>query len=473
VSVFAPVGDGRWTSAGDALIEGADWGRAPWDLVPSSHLAGKDIEVSGKTVKVFPGDPPLKQHVSLSCGTSSDLVQIASNFVDLVITDPPFGGLVHYSELSDFFYVWLRLLLKEKYPDIFGAEYTPKSLEAVANPAREPDDPDAFYQKLLTQCWREAHRILKPAGILAFTFHHSEDEPWVAVLESLFDAGFYLEATYPIRADTSMDSGQFGSKSIEYDIIHVCRKRTEEPTPVSWGRMRKEVLRDVRQLQHLLENHTKAGLPAADLQVIRRGKALEYFSRHYGKVFVDEGRSISVKDALVGINQLIDEDSSKAVEPIPVIAEPITRQFLRIFDGKTEIPRDHMQKYLRGSGIAPDVFEQRGWCREQGKIFRPVPPLEIAQIWYGKHRRGMTFDYDQAMFLIGACFDGSGINATDTLKNENFRPHPALKALLEWQGKRGATQAIRNAAIRAYAIYQSWANTHREQVKQLSFFDED
>ena len=47
----------------------------------------------------------------------------------------------------------------------------------------------------------------KPGGILAFTFHHSEDEPWVAVLESLFDAGFYLEATYPIRSDETKGEG--------------------------------------------------------------------------------------------------------------------------------------------------------------------------------------------------------------------------------------------------------------------------
>jgi hypothetical protein len=51
--------------------------------------------------------------------------------------------------------------------------------------------------------------------------------------------------------------------------------------------MRREVMADVRQLQAMLENHAKEGLPAADIQVIRRGKALEYFSRHYGKVYVD------------------------------------------------------------------------------------------------------------------------------------------------------------------------------------------
>jgi hypothetical protein len=101
-------------------------------------------------------------------------------------------------------------------------------------------------------------------------------------LESLFDAGYYLEATYPIRSDETKGEGEFGSKTIEYDIIHVCRKRTEDPKPVSWGRMRREVMADVRQLQSMLENHAKEGLPAADIQVIRRGKALEYFSRHYG-----------------------------------------------------------------------------------------------------------------------------------------------------------------------------------------------
>jgi putative DNA methylase len=473
--VFANLGRGNWASCIEGIIEGRDWALRPWEAVSAEALKSRDQalanEFKGKSEKVFPGDPVLE--ASVYQGSSTDLSQLAAGSLDLVITDPPFGGLLHYSELADFFYVWLRLVLKDKYPEYFKGEFTPKSLEAVANRAREPEDPDGFYQRLLTQCWGEAHRLLKPSGILAFTFHHSEDEPWVAVLESLFNAGYYLEATYPIRSDETKGEGEFGSKTIEYDIIHVCRKRTEEPKPVSWGRMRREVMADVRQLQGMLENHAKEGLPAADIQVIRRGKALEYFSRHYGKVYVDEGQAISVRDALIGINQLIDEDADKGKEAPPVNLEPMSRQFLRTFDGKSEIPRDQLQKFLKGSITTPDEFVQRGWCKEKNKVFTLVDPLDFARDWHGKHKRKLTSDLDQALVLIGACIDGSGINAADTLKNDNFKPHAALKLLLDWMSRRAATLHTRNAASRAILIYNNWAVQNQKQVQQMALFFEE
>jgi adenine-specific DNA methylase len=478
VGVFSPMGYGPWTSTSEGILEGRRWAENPWEAVSAEALTRKDAElageIGGKSEKVFPGDPV--GEATVFQGSSTDLALIETGSLDLVITDPPFGGLLHYSELADFFYVWLRLALKDKYPECFSAGYTPKSLEAVANRAREPEDPDGFYQRLLTQCWREVHRILKPGGILAFTFHHSEDEPWVAVLESLFDAGFFLEATYPIRSDETKGEGAkpgtFGAQTIEYDIIHVCRKRTEEPKPVSWGRMRREVMADVRQLQAMLENHAKEGLPAADIQVIRRGKALEYYSRHYGKVYVDEGRPLSVRDALIGINQLIEDGTAKGEEPPPPHCEPMTRLFLRTFGLHAELPRDQVQKFLRGTSATPDDFIERGWVFEKNKVYHRTPALEFAHAWVGKHRRRLTVDLDQALVLIGACFDGSGINASDTLKNENFKPHVALKPLLEWLHRNGPDQATRNAASRAVSIYNAWHASQAVKPTQGSLFEE-
>ena len=479
--VFQKFGRGNWTSCSESLLKTIHWAEHPWELVSTSLLAEMHPQLagdlSGKSEKTFPHDPVDSDAAELASVSATELANIENQSFDLVVTDPPFGGLLHYSELSDFFYVWLRLVLKDRYPEYFTPEHTPKTLEAVANRARHPEDPDAFYQRLLTECWREAHRILKPGGLLTFTFHHSEDAPWVAVLESLFDAEFYLEAAYPIRSDETKGDGAkpgtFGSQKIEYDVIHVCRKRREEPKPVSWAKMRRQVITDVRQLRTLLEHHQKEGLPEADLQVIRRGKALEYYSRHYGKVYVDEGKPISVQEALLGINQILDEELGIITDPPPTTAEPFTRQFLRIFDGQTEVPRDQMQKYLRGTGISPGDFEERGWCFSENKIYRIVSPVKIAQDWAGKHRRGMVSDYDQAAFLIGACFDNSGINATDTLTNTNFKPHPALGALLDWYSSRGSTTQIRNAAIRARSILRAWKSENQQKVQQMTLFFEE
>jgi hypothetical protein len=465
-SVFSEIGLGNWESCSRSLLAALDWRDNPSELAAVENIRSVAPllakELKGKSEKVYPGDV-LDAASTLTCGSSTELSAVGSDSVDLVITDPPFGGLLHYSELSDFFYVWIRLALKDRHPDQFGPEYTPKSLEAVANRARQPEDPDAFYQRLLTACWKESHRILKPGGLLAFTFHHSEDEPWVGVLESLFDAGFYLEATYPIRSDETKGEGEFGSKTIEYDIIHVCRKRTDDPVPISWARLRRRIADDVRQLKGILDQHKAGGLPKADLQVIRRGKALEYFSKHYGHVFVEKGRDFTLREALAGIHQLLDDEDDVGGVP-PVLAEPFTRQFLRIFDGVSAVDRDQMQKYLRGTGTSPSLFEERGWCKEAKKVYNICDPIEFAKGWKGRQRKGMSRDFDQTLFLVGACFKDSGIRVEDTLNNPNFESHPAIPDLLEWMSERGGSPEIKTAARIAKTLYARWLGDHKAKA---------
>jgi len=491
--VFADLGRGNWQSQYGNMLNALDWASDPHETVHNGSLGSEHPHLTehltGSSERVLCHDPLtyneslacLSSSERLTCGTSTELETLPDGSHDLVITDPPFGGILQYAELADFFYVWLRLALKNRYPEYFEAEYTPKTMEAVANAARHPGieedtgrkHADIFYQRLLTECWREALRILKPGGLLAFTFHHNEDQAWVSVLESLFEAGFSLHATYPIRGDeTKGDKAQFGSQKIEYDIIHVCRQRHEEPKAISWAKLRRQVLQDVRDIQDLLEHHQEEGLPEADLQVIRRGKALEYFSRHYGKVYKNQDTPMSVLEALLGINQLLDEEVGGVKEPPPHNAEPFTRMLLRLFDGKAELPRDQIQKFLRGTGSAPSDFIARGWVTDKKRVFHLVPPPELARQWVGRLRKGMTSDYDQAMYFIGACFEASGINASETLSNPNFRPHPALGAILTWFKTHGADSPTRNAAAIAAQLYRTWATKHQEKERELLLFDE-
>lgn len=101
--VFSDLGRGNWKSCGEAIESGEEWAQNPWEPVSvetisatNSNLASR---ISGKSEKVFPSDPIQKTQVFQ--GSSTELTQYEDSSIDLVITDPPFGGLLHYSELAE------------------------------------------------------------------------------------------------------------------------------------------------------------------------------------------------------------------------------------------------------------------------------------------------------------------------------------------------------------------------------------
>ena len=172
----------------------------------------------------------------------------------------------------------------------------------------------------------------------------------------------------------------------------------------------------------------------------------------------------------VGINQILDDQDEGESGSTPVNCEPITRQFLRIFSGKLEVPRDQMQKFLRGTGIGPSDFVSRGWCEEKKKVFHWLSPLSFAKANFDK-AKSLNKDMDQAMLLVGACYADSGIQVKKLL-NEDFKPHPALGDLLGWLVSKGGNLDLRNAATTARQLYNTWAAQHKDVVqKQLSLFD--
>jgi hypothetical protein len=150
----------------------------------------------------------------LSCGDSSE-TDVPDGSVDAVITDPPFFDNVHYSELADFFYVWQQHILGPSQAE----RRTTRSQAEVQSP-----DVQTFTDRL-TRVLREAHRVLRDDGILAFTYHHSRADGWSSVLKAVVQSGFVISATQPIKAEMSVAMPKTLAKEpIDIDIIIVCRK---------------------------------------------------------------------------------------------------------------------------------------------------------------------------------------------------------------------------------------------------------
>lgn len=152
----------------------------------------------------------------------------------------------------------------------------------------------------------------------------------------------------------------------------------------------------------------------------------------------------------------------------------MTRQFLRIFRDTNEVPRDQMQKYLRGTGVAPSEFEERGWCMEKKKVYY-LSPLEQARLLIDKKRRLLHADHDQAMLLIGASFEDSGINVMAVLSQAQFKPHAALAPLLDWYGRHGASVEIGKRLSKHARCIKSGERASTEQSSaqpaQLGLFE--
>src|SRR5690606_33067792 len=67
----------------------------------------------------------------------------------LVSTDPPYYDNIGYSDLSDFFYVWLRRSLRDIHPSLLSTMLVPKAEELVANPYRHggKDGASKFFEQ--------------------------------------------------------------------------------------------------------------------------------------------------------------------------------------------------------------------------------------------------------------------------------------------------------------------------------------
>ena len=158
-----------------------------------------------------------RQSVMILNGDSASL-PIPDASVDAVVTDPPYFDFVHYSELSDFFFAWLSPALSDRYPWMERADCSHEG-------EVQHKDPRAFARQL-THVFAECHRVLKPEGVLVFSFHHSRAEGWAAIYEAITNAGLAVVVSHPVHAELRTSNPKSAAQNpISLDAILVCRKR--------------------------------------------------------------------------------------------------------------------------------------------------------------------------------------------------------------------------------------------------------
>jgi DNA modification methylase len=133
---------------------------------------------------VFPGKVKAFSNAFISFSHSYTDTQSTSNIptiekcnIDYVFTDPPFGGNLMYSELNFLWEAWLKVLTNNK-------------PEAIENRVQNKGLPE--YQKLMTECFEEYYRVLKPGRWMTVEFHNSKNSVWNSIQEGLQHAGFVI-----------------------------------------------------------------------------------------------------------------------------------------------------------------------------------------------------------------------------------------------------------------------------------------
>ena len=226
----------------------------------------------------------------------------------LIVMDPPYYDNIQYAELSDFFYVWLRPLLRDTYPNLFAGMTTPRDEEVVAAPRFEK--PTQHFEKLLSKALVRMRQYCSdkfPSSIF-YAYKQQEDGQngktstgWETMLVAVINAGFQVVATWPLR--TERITGLKGDKNaLASSIVLVCRSRSGDAPPIT----RTELLQELKkEIPAALERLTRiANIRPVDLAQAAIGPGMEIYSR-YSKVTRISGETVPIREVLMHINNEI------------------------------------------------------------------------------------------------------------------------------------------------------------------------
>ncbi len=218
---------------------------------------------------------------------SSALVAFDSS-VDIILTDPPYYDAIPYSDLMDFFYVWLKRSVGSLSPEVetvFSHFLGPK-WDHASDDGELIDDASRFggdsgrskqnYEDGMARSFQAFHGALQPNGRLVVVFANKQPDAWETLVAALIRAGFVVNGSWPIQTEMGNRNRAIGSAALASSVWLVCKKRL--PARPGWDNI---VLEEMRaNITQQLHDFWDAGIRGPDFVWAATGPALEAFSKH-------------------------------------------------------------------------------------------------------------------------------------------------------------------------------------------------
>jgi putative DNA methylase len=302
----------RWQNSGDKVAGVFAMPTLPmlWDFVESNPFCAATQNWMAQIEWVAEVPERLPTEVNPGVSIQSDAANIAyEEQGPIIVTDPPYYANIGYADLSDYFYTWLRPLLRDIYPNLFASILVPKDAEMIAGPRFE-NARDRFEHLLITTL-REIRQRCSPEfpSSIFYAYKQQEEERdgrastgWETMLTALVKSRFQIVGTWPMRTERPGRSRQIGSNALASSVVLVCRPRPDDATTASRGDFMDAL---ARELPPALAQLTREGhIAPVDLRQAAIGPGMAVYSR-YASVTTLAGEPVTVRQALVAINDAV------------------------------------------------------------------------------------------------------------------------------------------------------------------------
>ena len=282
-----------------------------WDFAESNPFSDSTgnwmshIEWIAKVVERLPADVNAGEAHQADASTT-----IYADSGPVIVTDPPYYDNINYADLSDYFYVWLRSLLRGIYPDLFAGILVPKDEEMTAIASRFDNSRQRFEDLLnkTLRSIRERCSLEFPSSIF-YAYKQQEENRgsrtstgWETVLTALVESGFQIIGTWPMRTEMGNRSNAMNANALASSVVLVCRPRPDD-APIATRRQFFDALE--KELPEALDQLTQEGhIAPTDLAQAAIGPGMQIYSR-YSRVETISGEPVPVREALSAINKAI------------------------------------------------------------------------------------------------------------------------------------------------------------------------